>query len=49
VTVQHFGASGLTFFDDDDSEFFSHRAAGKSVMSLIALGKSVKKKGFNVI
>ncbi|MFQ5682080.1 MAG: SagB/ThcOx family dehydrogenase [Candidatus Binatia bacterium] len=38
------GASGLTFFDDDVTEFFSPHAAGKSVMFLIALGKSVKKK-----
>jgi SagB-type dehydrogenase family enzyme len=38
------GASGLTFFDDDVVEFFSPHAAGKSVMFLIALGKSAKKK-----
>ena len=38
------GASGLTFFDDDVTEFFSPQAAGKSVMFLIALGKSVKRK-----
>ncbi|HEX6769866.1 MAG TPA: SagB/ThcOx family dehydrogenase, partial [Candidatus Binatia bacterium] len=38
------GASGLTFFDDDVTEFFSPHAAGKSVMFLIALGKSVKRK-----
>ena len=34
------GASGLTFFDDDVTEFFSPHAAGKSVMFLIALGRS---------
>ncbi|MGE5216798.1 MAG: SagB/ThcOx family dehydrogenase [Chloroflexota bacterium] len=37
------GASGLTFFDDDVSEFFSPHAVGKSVMFLIALGKSTKR------
>jgi len=41
--AQHLGASGLTFFDDDVTEFFSPDAAGKSVMFLIALGKSVKR------
>jgi SagB-type dehydrogenase family enzyme len=40
----HLGASGLTFFDDDVTEFFSPHAAGKSVMFLIALGKSVKRR-----
>ena len=38
------GASGLTFFDDDVTEFFSPHAAGKSVMFLIALGKSTKRR-----
>ncbi len=47
--AQRLGASGLTFFDDDVTEFFSPHAGGKSVMFLIALGKSVKKKGLNVI
>ena len=42
--AQGLGASGLTFFDDDVTEFFSPHAAGKSVMFLIALGKSVKRK-----
>ena len=47
---QRLGASGLTFFDDDVTEFFSPHATGKSVMFLIALGKSVKKrKGLNVL
>lgn len=41
--AQRLGASGLTFFDDDVTEFFSPDAAGKSVMFLIALGKSVKR------
>jgi len=42
--AQGLGASGLTFFDDDVTEFFSPHAAGKSVMFLIALGKSVKRR-----
>lgn len=43
--AQRLGASGLTFFDDDATEFFSPHAAGKSVMFLIALGKSAKWSG----
>ena len=43
--AQRLGASGLTFFDDDVTEFFSPHAAGKSVMFLIALGKSAKRSG----
>jgi SagB-type dehydrogenase family enzyme len=42
--AQRLGASGLTFFDDDVTEFFSPHAAGKSVMFLIALGKSIKRR-----
>jgi len=33
-----FGATGLTFFDDDVTDFFSPHATGKSVMFLVALG-----------
>jgi SagB-type dehydrogenase family enzyme len=47
--AQRLGASGLTFFDNDVTEFFSPHAAGMSVMFLIALGKSVKQKGLSVI
>jgi SagB-type dehydrogenase family enzyme len=48
--AQGLGASGLTFFDDDVTKFFSPHAAGKSVMFLIALGKSAKrKKELNVL
>jgi SagB-type dehydrogenase family enzyme len=36
--AQRFGATGLTFFDDEVTDFFSPHAAGKSVMFLIALG-----------
>ncbi len=42
--AQGFGASGLTFFDDDVTAFFSPHAAGKSVMFLIALGRRLKAK-----
>jgi SagB-type dehydrogenase family enzyme len=42
--AQRLGASGLTFFDDEVTEFFSPHAAGKSVMFLVALGKSAKRK-----
>ncbi len=38
------GASGLTFFDDDVTKFFSPHAEGKSAMFLIALGKSSRTK-----
>ncbi len=36
------GATGLTFFDDDVTEFFSPHAAGKSVMFLVAVGRGRK-------
>jgi nitroreductase len=36
--AQHFGATGLTFYDDAVIDFFSPHARGKSVMFLIALG-----------
>jgi SagB-type dehydrogenase family enzyme len=42
--AQRLGASGLTFFDDDVTEFFSPDAAGKSVMFLVAVGRSAKRK-----
>lgn len=32
------GASGLTFFDDDVTEFFSPHAAGKSCMLVVSVG-----------
>ena len=38
--AQRFGATGLTFFDDEVIEFFSPHAAGKSVMFLVALAHS---------
>ena len=42
--AQEFGATGLTFFDDDVTAFFSPHAEGKSVMFLIALGHAVKRR-----
>jgi SagB-type dehydrogenase family enzyme len=38
----HLGATGLTFFDDDVTAFFSPHAAGKSAIFLVALGKGRK-------
>jgi SagB-type dehydrogenase family enzyme len=35
-----FGATGLTFLDDEVTELFSPHAEGKSVMFLVALGRS---------
>jgi SagB-type dehydrogenase family enzyme len=40
--AQGFGATGLTFFDDDVTAFFSPHAQGKSVMFLVALGRPAK-------
>ena len=37
--AQRLGASGLTFLDDDVTEFFSPHANGKSVMFFVALGR----------
>lgn len=41
---QGLGATGLTFFDDDVTAFFSSHAAGKSVMFLTAVGKPAKRQ-----
>jgi hypothetical protein len=32
------GASGLTFYDDDTTRFFSPHAAGKSPILMVAIG-----------
>lgn len=40
--AQRLGASGLTFFDDDVTRFFSPHAEDKGVMFLVALGKAAK-------
>jgi hypothetical protein len=42
--AQRFGATGLTFLDDEVIDFFSPHARGKDVMFLIALGKSVRRR-----
>ncbi len=39
----HLGATGLTFYDDDVTQFFSPHAEGKSAIFLVALGKSAKR------
>ena len=38
------GASGLTFFDDDVTRFFSPHAQGKSVMFLVAVGRPARRR-----
>ncbi len=38
------GATGLTFFDDDVTRFFSPHAEGKSAIFLVAVGHSAKRK-----
>jgi SagB-type dehydrogenase family enzyme len=40
--AQRLSATGLTFYDDDVMQFFSPHAQGKSVMMLVAIGKSAK-------
>jgi SagB-type dehydrogenase family enzyme len=37
-------ATGLTFFDDDVTAFFSPHAAGKSVMFLMAVGRATPRR-----
>lgn len=41
--AQHLGATGLTFYDDDVAQFFSPHAENKSVIFLMAVGKSGKR------
>jgi SagB-type dehydrogenase family enzyme len=38
------GATGLTFYDDDVTDFFSPHASDKSVMFLVALGHPAKRR-----
>lgn len=38
------GATGLTFYDDAVTKFFSPHAEGKSVMFLVALGKPFRRR-----
>lgn len=42
--AQQFGATGLTFYDDAVTDFFSPHAAGKSVMFLLALGHKATRQ-----
>jgi SagB-type dehydrogenase family enzyme len=42
--AEHLGATGLTFFDDDVTNFFSPHAKGKSAIFLLAIGKPLKQK-----
>ena len=41
--AQRLGATGLTFFDDDVTNFFSPHAKGKSAIFLFAIGKPLKR------
>jgi nitroreductase len=40
--AQGLGATGLTFYDDAVTEFFSPHASEKSVMFLVAIGKRAR-------
>ncbi|HKC00221.1 MAG TPA: SagB/ThcOx family dehydrogenase [Terriglobales bacterium] len=40
--AQRMGATGLTFYDDDVTRFFSPHAEGKSAIFLVAVGNSAK-------
>jgi SagB-type dehydrogenase family enzyme len=42
--AQRLGATGLTFFDDDVTNFFSPHARNKSATFLLAIGKALKRK-----
>ena len=42
--AQRLGATGLTFFDDDVTRFFSPHAARMSAVFLMAVGKNAKRK-----
>jgi SagB-type dehydrogenase family enzyme len=42
--AQRLGATGLTFYDDDVTRFFSPHAEGKSAIFLVAVGNSVKHR-----
>jgi len=45
--AQRFGATGLTFLDREVVDFFSPHARGKSVMFLVAVGRSVFRSGLS--
>ena len=42
--AQRLGATGLTFFDDDVTNFFSPHAKSKSAIFLLAIGKPLKRE-----
>jgi SagB-type dehydrogenase family enzyme len=42
--AQHLGATGLTFYDDEVTRFFSPHAEGKSAIFLVAVGESAKTR-----
>jgi SagB-type dehydrogenase family enzyme len=42
--AQHLGATGLTFFDDDVTNFFLPHAMDKNAIFLLAIGKPLKRK-----
>ena len=42
--AQKFGATGLTFYDDEVTNFFSPHAAGKSAIFLVAIGVPAKHR-----
>ena len=42
--AQRLGATGLTFYDDDVTAFFSPHARGKSAIFLMALGKGRRRE-----
>ena len=42
--AQRLGATGLTFYDDDVTSFFSPHAQGKSAIFLMALGKGRRRE-----
>jgi SagB-type dehydrogenase family enzyme len=42
--AQRLGATGLTFYDDEVTTFFSPHAAGKSVMFLTAVGHPARRR-----
>jgi SagB-type dehydrogenase family enzyme len=46
--AQRLGATGLTFFDDDVTSFFSPHAKDKSAIFLLAIGKPLKSKSQQV-
>ena len=42
--AQRLGATGLTFFDDNVTNFFSPHAKGKSAIFLLAIGRPLKRQ-----